>query len=439
VAAFDTLAIAPPPADRPLRLPIQDVYRFDERRIFAGRVESGTIRVGDRLVFCPGDRTSTVKSIERWQAPPVTSASAGESIGITLDEQIFVERGSVAALEHALPYQLMRFEARLLWLGGAPLRRDRPYPLKLTTQTVECSIECVHRVVDASTLQSVSREDEGIALLRDDVGEVTIRTTRLLAFDAHAENAPLGRFVLMDEGEVAGGGVVLEANYPRRTADSLHAATNIFLTPGNVTAADRAARNGHEGWIVWLTGLSSSGKSTIAADLERELFLLGRQVCVVDGDNLRHGLCSDLGFAEADRIENVRRAGELAALVADAGLIVITALISPYRAGRAAARASAPGGRFLEVYVNAPIEVCEARDTKGLYAKARAGRLPGFTGISSPYEPPLTPEIEIRTDRQSVEEGVAAIVDTLRRILAQGKMGSAIKPAPPKVRVIEDV
>lgn len=196
---------------------------------------------------------------------------------------------------------------------------------------------------------------------------------------------------------------------------------DIFWTRGKVGGAERAARNGHDGWIVWLTGLPASGKSTIAVELERELFARGRQVSILDGDNLRHGLCADLGFSEADRTENVRRAGEVAALIAGAGLIVIAAFISPYRAGRAAARAAAPGGRFLEVYVNAPIAVCEARDTKGLYAKARAGEVPDFTGISSPYEAPANPEIELRTDRQSVEECVAAIIAALGRGGASGE------------------
>jgi adenylyl-sulfate kinase len=182
-----------------------------------------------------------------------------------------------------------------------------------------------------------------------------------------------------------------------------------------VSAADRARRNGHAGAIVWLTGLSGAGKSTIAVELERALFDEGRQVYVIDGDNLRHGLCAGLGFSIEDRIENIRRAGEVAALLADAGVIVIAALISPFRAGRDAVGAAAPAGRFLEVYVNAPIEICEARDTKGLYAQARAGQIEAFTGISSPYEPPLAPALELHTDRQTVAECVGAILSALPR------------------------
>jgi bifunctional enzyme CysN/CysC len=414
VEALDALVI--PPSDaaaRPLRFPVQDVYRFDERRIVAGRVESGTLAVGDRLVFCPGGTSATVKSIERWPGDESTRASAGESIGITLVDQIFVERGQVAAAERALPYQLSRFEARVLWLGRAPLRPDRRYPLKLATQTVDCHVEQVHRMIDASTLETVTGSGAAVAIERDGLADVTIRTARPIAFDIHTENPTFGRFVLMDDGIVAGGGIVADAAYPRPTADTLHKASNLFWNRGTVTPGLRTARNAHAGAIVWLTGLSGSGKSTIARELERVLFDAGRQVYVLDGDNLRHGLCADLGFSEADRVENIRRVGEVARLFADAGLIAIAAFISPYRDGRDAVRAAAAPVRFIEVYVNAPIEICEARDAKGLYARARAGEIPAFTGISSPYEPPVAADVELHTERQSVSDCVAAIVDAL--------------------------
>ena len=254
-----------------------------------------------------------MKSIERWPASQEPAASAGESIGITIEEQIFVERGYVAAAERALPCHLARFEARVLWLGREPLRRDRSYPLKLATQTVECWIDGVHRTIDAATLESTAPREGAIALARDDVAEVTIRTASPIAFDPHGENPAFGRFVLMDGGLVAGGGIIADGDYPRPTADALHKASNLFWTRGEVTADHRARRNGHAGSIVWLTGLSGAGKSTIAVELERALFEQGRQVYVIDGDNLRHGLCADLGFSIEDRVENIRRAGEVAA------------------------------------------------------------------------------------------------------------------------------
>ena len=432
VEALDALPPAPEAdAALPLRFPVQDVYRFDARRIIAGRVESGTLGVGDRLVFLPGGKSATVKSIERWPAAPVSSASAGESIGITIDEQIFVERGHVAAAERALPCHLGRFQARIVRLGREPLRRGRSCPLKLATQAVECRIEDVHRIVDAATLAARPPREDDVAITRDDVAEVTIRTASPIAFDAHGENPAFGRFVLMDGGLVAGGGTIADGNYPRPTADALHKAANLFWTEGKVTAAERAQRNGHPGSIVWLTGLSGAGKSTIAVELERALFERGRQAYVIDGDNLRHGLCADLGFSENDRVENIRRAGQVAALLADAGVIAISALISPFRAGRDAVRAAAPGGRFLEVYVNAPIEVCEARDTKGLYAKARAGAIDSFTGISSPYEPPATPDLELRTDRLAVAECVDAILEAIRPRRTARPVGNSATPQLP--------
>ena len=210
-------------------------------------------------------------------------------------------------------------------------------------------------------------------------------------------------------------GIVAAGDYPRRTADSLQKSHNIYWSQGKVTAGQRAARNGHRGCVVWLTGLSGAGKSTIATDLERELFNAGRQAYVLDGDNMRHGLCSDLGFAPADRKENIRRVGEVAKLFAGAGLVCVTAFISPYRADRELVRQMCAGSEsdFVEVYVNAPLAVCEERDPKGLYAKARANEIAEFTGISAPYEAPEAPELELRTDQLDVAAAVAKIMDFL--------------------------
>jgi bifunctional enzyme CysN/CysC len=414
VEALDNFVATVAPVNQPVRFPIQDVYRFDQRRILAGRVESGTLRVGDRLHFCPQNKVSTVKSIERWNATPRDEASAGESIGITLTEQIFVERGAVAALESAPPYELTRFKARLFWLGKNAFRKGKNYKLKLATQEVECQIDAIERVIDASTLETVSRGEQEIFVGRHEVAELYLRTKRPVAFDAHSEIIATGRFVIVDGFDVSGGGIVLDDHYPRRTSDSQHKSEHIYWSHGKVTPAQRRARNGHSGYVVWLTGLSGSGKSTISTELERELFNLGRQVYILDGDNIRHGLCSDLGFSPEDRCENIRRVGQVARLMTDAGLICVTAFISPYRSDRELVRAMIPPGQFIEVHVNAPVEICEQRDPKGLYAKARSGEIKEFTGISAPYEPPLQPEIELHTDKLSVAESVARILDHLQ-------------------------
>ncbi len=416
LAALDEFKVSELPDNQPLRFPIQDVYRFDKRRILAGRVEAGSLKVGDRLLFAPSNKVSTVKTIERWSAPPQTAAVAGESIGITLTEQIFVERGAVASHEKDPPYELNRFKARLFWLGRNPFSKGRTYKLKLATQEAECEIASIEKIIDASTLEAVSRDGNQQFVGRHEVAELTLKTKRPVAFDAHSEIVPTGRFVIVDGFEVSGGGIVAEDNYPRRTADSLHKSGNIYWSHGKVDTRQRALRNAHSGCVVWLTGLSGSGKSTIATELERELFNAGKHAYILDGDNIRHGLNSDLGFSPGDRKENIRRIGEVAKLFADAGIICITAFISPYRADRDLVRKMLADGpnQFIEVFVNAPLAVCEERDPKGLYAKARANEIKEFTGISAPYEPPAKPEIELHTDQLTVAESVASIMDYLQ-------------------------
>jgi bifunctional enzyme CysN/CysC len=411
--ALDQFQVSEMPKDKPLRFPIQDVYRFDERRILAGRVEAGTIKVGDRLIFSPGHKNSTVKTIERWSAPSSDSAGAGESIGITLTEQIFVERGALASLEKNAPYELTRFKARVFWLGRSPFRKGKVYKLKLATQEAECEIEGIDQVIDSSTLETVSRKEKEIFVGRNEVAELIIRTRRPVAFDPHSDIISTGRFVIVDGFEVAGGGIIAADNYPRRSTDGQHRSDHLYWSHGKVSAEQRAARNGHPGCIVWLTGLSGSGKSTIATELERELFNMGRQAYVLDGDNIRHGLCSDLAFSPRDRRENIRRVGEVAKLFVDAGFIIITAFISPYRSDRELVRNMIAPGKFIEVHVNAPLEICEQRDPKGLYVKARANEIKEFTGISAPYELPLDPELELRTDLLSPGEAVAKVLELL--------------------------
>ena len=406
-AAFslDGFPAVPLPFDKPLRFSLQDIYRFDERRIFAGRIETGRVRVGDSLIFQPGNRTATVRSIESWPSKGPDAASAGDSVGFQFAEQIFVERGALASTQDTPASSGQRFRARHSWVGKKPLRTGQHYDYRLLAQTTQAEITHIERVVEAANLDAsqASPSSAPTEVPKDCVAEVVLRTRKAVAFDLHSTLDATGRFVLVDGHKIAGGGVITAS------VES----DDLFPTTGPVTLAERERRNGHPGAIVWLTGLSGSGKSTIAAELERRLFQMGRQVYWVDGDNLRTGLGSDLGFSPSDRSENIRRAGEVAKLFLDAGVVCIVSLISPLQADRSRARESAPPGRFLEVFVNAPIEVCETRDPKGLYRKAREGRLQQFTGISAPYEAPAAPDLELRTDQQSVEDCVTRILDRL--------------------------
>jgi len=377
--ALDTFKAAEEPANLPLRLPVQDIYRFDNRRIIAGRIQSGTLRVGDRILFSPRGKLGTVKTIEGRQ-----------SVGITLSEQIFVERGQIISHERDAPVVADAFGVKLFWLGRQNLEVGRRLKLKLVTQEIECHIESVEKVVDDSAL-----------------ADVTIRTKRPIAFDTYDRVAATGRFVLVDQHQICGGGVIMKGEYHDRSQ-------NIFWTETEVSRADRERRNKHKGTVVWLTGLSASGKSAIATALERELFAMGMHTYVLDGDNIRHGLSANLGFSPEDRTENIRRVGEVARLFCDAGLVVVTAFISPYRDDRQLARSRVDEGDFVEVYVNAPLAVCEQRDKKGLYKQARAGKLTEFTGVSAPYEAPEKPEIVVNTEQHTPAECVEQILRYLK-------------------------
>jgi bifunctional enzyme CysN/CysC len=405
--AFESFEGGPSLAAQPLRFPVQDVYRMGNRRVVAGRIESGTLRVGDQLLFSPRHKTARVATIERWPDSGAGSASAGESIGLTLHDHIFVERGHVGSHSADGPIESNRMHAKVFWIGPEPLRVGSRYRLKLVTQSVECEVVAVANVLDAATLDSAAAERPEIRI--NEVGEVTLQTRSPLVFDNHDRVPSLGRFILADADHLVGGGIITGGLY---TTSNAVKSDNIFWSESEVTGERRAKRNQHRGAVIWLTGLSGAGKSTIARALEKELFQLSMHTYVLDGDNLRHGLNANLGFAPEDRAENIRRVSEVAKLMADAGTVVITSFISPYRNDRARARAIAlqAGAEFVEIFVDAPLAVCEQRDPKGLYQKARAGELKGFTGIDAPYEPPEDPEITVRTDQQSAAESVDAIL-----------------------------
>ena len=408
--ALDLLEPQKRDVDLPLRFCVQDVYRFDGRRIIAGRIETGKLRVGDELIFSPANKSSVVASIECWNAPSNGPSIAGDSIGITLSEQIFVERGYVASQQNETPIETNRFHADLFWITREPLRVGHFYDLRLATQQVKCQIVSIEQVIDSATLETKSDQRE--QLERNEIGRLTIQTRSPLVIDNYDRVPNLGRFVIVDDGKICGGGTIFGGVYTDRTVAK---SKNIFWTEEKITARERALRTGHRGAVIWLTGLSGAGKSTIAQSLERDLFHRGMHTYVLDGDNIRHGLTSNLGFSPDDRMENIRRVSEVAKLMADAGTVVITAFISPYRMDRRRAREIALEGNaeFIEVFVDAPLEVCEARDPKNLYKKARAGEIREFTGIDAPYEAPEDPEIVVHTDQQTVDESVATILEQL--------------------------
>ena len=308
------------------------------------------------------------------------------------------------------PIETNRFHADLFWIARQPARLSHLYTARLATQEVKCQIASIEEIMNSATLERTS--GTAVELARNEVGRVTIHARAPVVLDNHDRVPNLGRFVLVDEGTIVAGGVVHGGVYTDRATVK---SKNIFWSEGKISARARATQHGHRGAVVWLTGLSGAGKSTIAQALERELFQRAMHPYVLDGDNIRHGLNSNLGFAPQDRIENIRRVSEVAKLMADAGNVVITAFISPYRLDRQRARTIALQGNaeFIEVFVAAPLQVCEERDPKNLYKKARAGQIREFTGIDAPYEAPADPEIVVHTDRQSVAESVAAILEQL--------------------------
>ena len=392
--------------EQALRLPLQDIYKFDERRILAGRIESGSLSVGDELLFSPSNRTARVESIESWNTDsPATTAHAGQSVGITLDEQIFVERGEIASHEAGAPIESDVFHARLFWLADSPLEAGTTCELKIGPKRVDAVVEQIERVIDIDALS----DHDASRVARDEIADVVIRTNQLVAFDNHEDLAGTGRIIFVDRHLTLGGGVLSLGNYPDQRQLVTVRGTNLTEVDHRVEPARRVARNRHKPGVLWFTGLSGAGKSTLAMALEQRLFDKGYQVYVLDGDNVRTGLNANLGFSPEDRAENIRRVGEVAALLADAGLIVITAFISPYRADRERAREAA-GDAFREVFIDADVATCESRDPKGLYKRARAGEIAEFTGISAPYEEPAEPDIRVDTSGRGVEECLDELV-----------------------------
>jgi bifunctional enzyme CysN/CysC len=406
VEALDALEPARPLQALALRLPVQAIYKFDDRRIVAGRIESGSLAAGEEIVIMPASKIARIKSVESWPVPSIGGRqSAGRSVGITLDRELFIERGDVIAHVGSAPRDTRRIRARIFWLHDKPLVTGASILVRLGTRETRATVVAIEKAVDPGELSSV----EAKAIARNHVGEIDIALAHPLAADPSTDNPRTGRLVIEVNGRIAGGGLVLSVDAGQRAIP-----VDIVPVESALRPDERSARYRHGGAVVWLTGLPGSGKSTLARALERRLFGQGGSPVLLDGDTLRAGLNSDLGFSTADRSENIRRLAEVATHLARNGHIAIVAAVSPSTEDRAAARRIADT-LFREVYVATPVEVCERRDPKGHYAKARAGALHAFTGIGNDYQPPSECELKIDTSTRSVSDAADEIEQMLVR------------------------
>ena len=389
---------------KPFRFPVQMVQRPSaDFRGYAGIVASGAIRPGEPVVVARSGVDSRIARIVTADGD-LDEAVAGQAVTLVLEGEVDVSRGDLLCPPSARPDVADQFTARLIWFDEAPLLPGREYLLRTEVDEVPASITDLKHRLNVETFA----EEAARTLAINEIGRANLWTRRPLAFDAYADNRSTGGFLLIDRatGATAGAGMIV---HPLRRA------TNVHWQAIEVDAAARARLKGQSPAVVWFTGLSGSGKSTIANLLEKKLHAQGRHTVLLDGDNLRHGLNKDLGFTEADRVENIRRVAEVARLMADAGLIVLTAFISPFAAERRMARELMGDVRFIEVFVDTPLEECIRRDPKGLYARALAGEIANFTGVGSPYEAPETPDVHLLTSGRSPEELADAIEARLRR------------------------
>ncbi len=387
---------------KPFRLPVQWVNRPNlDFRGFSGQIASGLIHIGDAVRVLPSGKTSTLAKIVTMDGE-LQTAVAGQSVTLCLAHEVDCSRGDVISIADNPPEVCDRFEANLVWMADDPMIVGRAYWLKLGTQLVSAIVQPPKYQINVNTMEHLAAK----TLELNAIGVVELATDKPIVFEAYADNRTLGGFILIDKitnSTVAAGML----NF------SLRRAQNVHWQAMDISREAHANLKNQKAAVLWFTGLSGAGKSTIANLVEKKLHRMNRHTFLLDGDNVRHGLNKDLGFTEADRIENIRRVGEVAKLMADAGLIVITAFISPFRAERKMVREMMPVGEYIEVHIDTPLADAEKRDVKGLYKKARAGQLKNFTGIDSPYEAPLTPEIRIDTTGMTAEAAADIIVEKL--------------------------
>ncbi len=415
--ALDGFAPKPNLENLPLRLPVQDVYKFDERRIIAGRIEAGSLKVGDDIVFSPSNRKVKINSIETWPPTktPATQAFAGQSVGITLSEQIFTERGQVVSHLENAPVLTNIFRGKIFWLGDEPIKEGKKYLIKINTSEYQAEVKTIERVVDTEDLSFTGKKDE---VQKNSVAEIVFRIRGLACVDEFASNAKTGRFVIVENYRTVGGGIIDLKGFADQRSKSQPKSDNLYPVESRIDPVRRAIANGHKGGVMWFSGLSGSGKTTIALALQQKLFEKGYQVFVLDGDNIRGGLSADLDFSKEGRSENIRRVGEVAALFAQAGVIVITAFISPYKEDRDKARVAA-GDAYHSIYIKADVETCKKRDPKGLYKKAIAGEIKNFTGINDKFDEPLNADLIIDTSKNSIDESVAKLMEYIESNLVK--------------------
>ena len=404
---LETVVVDNPAATAAFRLPVQWVNRPDAGfRGYAGTVAAGTAAVGDALVLLPSGRRTTLARVLDANGE-ATRAVAGAAVTLVLADDLDIARGDVLAAAGDPPALADQFAAHLLWLGDAPLLPGRPYELRVGTRSAVAQVSEIRHRVDVNTQEHLAAR----RLELNEIGEVQLSLDQAIPFEPYATSRTLGGFILVDR--------ISHATVAAGMLDfALRRAANIHWQHLDVNQAVRAALKGQHPRCLWFTGLSGAGKSTIANAVERRLLALGHHTYLLDGDNIRHGLNRDLGFTDEDRVENIRRVAEVARLMVDAGLIVLVSFISPFRAERRMARERFAAGEFIEVFVDAPLALCEQRDVKGLYAKARAGQLQHFTGIDSPYEAPEAPELHLHADRDSA---LAMAEQVVRAVLADDR------------------
>ena len=386
----------------PFRMPVQWVNRPDlDFRGYAGRIAGGIIRPGDDIRVLPSGKQSKIARIVTMDSD-LDEAVSGQSVTLTLTDEIDISRGDVIATSETPPEISDQFDTTIIWLSEEPMLPGRSYRMKTSSRLVSATVNAPKHKTDVNTLQKLPAK----TLQLNEIGNCTLAVDRPIAFDSYAENRQTGSFILIDRmtNNTVGMGMI---NFPLRRA------ANIHWQNLDINKAANSEQKGQNPAVLWFTGLSGSGKSTIANEVQRRLYATGRHSFILDGDNVRHGLNRDLGFTDADRVENIRRVAEVSKLMVEAGLITLVSFISPFRAERELARNLMEEGEFIEIFVNTPLSVAETRDPKGLYKKARAGNLKNFTGIDSPYEAPENPEIEINTAEMSVEGAAERVIKGL--------------------------